>query len=89
MEDYIELTPEEATAWIEIQQAKKTLEKHGYYIDNLWQTIDIMENYECTEEQAQKVLHSALTNESTMEQIFLVISFIATDMNLKEKEDEV
>lgn len=70
---------------IEIDEAKKILKKHGYFVDNLWQTWDVTDIWECTEEQAQELLYKALTSESTMEQIYIAMTFISEDMNLKEK----
>lgn len=68
-----------------INDAKKLLKEHGYFVDNLWQVEDVMGNWECTEKQAQEVLYKALTSESTMEQICIAITFMAGDMNLKER----
>ena len=67
-----------------IDDAKKLLRGHGYFVDNLWQTCDITDIWECTEEQAQELLYKALTSESTIEQIHIAVCFMAEDMNLKE-----
>lgn len=68
-----------------IDDAKKLLKEHGYFVDNLWQVEDVIGNWECTEEQAQEVLYKALTSESTIEQIHIAVCFMAEDMNLKER----
>lgn len=70
------------------EQARQTLKEAGYFVDNLWSIHDVMDRYECTEEEAQEVLESALTNGWIVEQIHLTIANIAEDFNLKEKEDE-
>ena len=69
-----------------IAGAKRFLEEQGYYTSNLWQVSDIMKNYECTEEQAQEVLDTALNNDYIMEQIWGCIDDEALDINLKKKE---
>lgn len=70
---------------ITIEKAKAFLKEKGYYVDNLWNIEDVQCNYDCTDEQAQAVLHKSLTNEYTVENIFLSISIISEDLNLIEK----
>ncbi len=65
-----------------IQQAKAFLKENGYFIDNLWSIYDVKENYDCTDEQAQKVLNNALTNDYIVEQINLSINEFADLENL-------
>jgi hypothetical protein len=67
----------------EINKAKEVLKTNGYYIDNLWSTPDVMQNYNCTIEEAQEVLDQALTNEATMEQVWFAINFHAEENNLE------
>jgi hypothetical protein len=43
-------------------------------------------NHDCTEEEAQKVLEGALTNEATYQQIWDAISYEAESMNLKRRD---
>jgi len=68
------------------EEAKKVLENEGYFVDNLWQTCDVTMNYDCTEEEAQKVLNEALTNEATYQQIWEAISYSAESFNLKRRD---
>jgi hypothetical protein len=56
-----------------IEEAKAILKQAGYYIDNLWHVDDVKSRFECDEDDAQEVLHSALKNEATMEQIWYAI----------------
>ena len=56
-----------------IEEAKKVLKDNGYYVDNLWRVEDVQSEFKCTEEEAQKVLDLALTNEATMKQIWYSI----------------
>lgn len=84
VKDFIELSPSaEHQKEIRIYEAKKFLEKEGYFVDNLWSVQDVMLNYDCTEEEAQEVLSKALQNEATMEQIWFAIHFEAGYRNLK------
>jgi hypothetical protein len=69
-----------------IAGAKQFLEEQGYYTSNLWHVADVMENYECTEEQAQEVLDLALNNDYTMDQISGYISDASMYLRLKRKE---
>lgn len=54
--------------------ARDLLRKKGYFVENLWCTDDVTQNYQCTNEQAQRVLEIALKNEATVEQIFYAIA---------------
>ena len=70
----------------EEQKARELLESKGYFVGNLWSVQDVQSRFNCTDEEAQLVLEKALTNEATMEQIWLSISFAAEEYNL-EKQD--
>tara|TARA_R110000824_G_scaffold316724_1_gene503992 strand:+ start:209 stop:418 length:210 start_codon:yes stop_codon:yes gene_type:complete len=59
-----------------IKQAKELLESKGYYVGNLWSVDDVYSRYECTNEEAQEILHKALTNDATMEQVWLAIDMV-------------
>jgi len=72
------------TARDEINNAKETLRKAGYFIDNLWHIEDVHLNYECTDKQAMNVLESVLTDEYIMEMINVSISSQAKELNLKQ-----
>lgn len=85
--DFVDLSPSKETMRaIEIAQAKELLRSEGYFVGNLWQTCDVTLNYDCTEEEAQGVLNSALTNEATYQQIWEAISYKAESMNLKRRD---
>jgi len=71
----------------EIEQAKAILKQHGYFVDNLWSTQDVTDRYECTEEEAQEVLETALTNEWVMEQIWFSIDDACDSLKIELKED--
>lgn len=58
-----------------VENAKKVLRDHGYFVDNLWHIQDVQVNYmKASDEDAQKILNTALTNEATMEQISFAIT---------------
>lgn len=68
----------------EIKQAKETLKKNGYFVDNLWSIEDVQDIFNCSDEEAQDVLNIALTNEGTMHHIWSVIRFVGQDKSLVE-----
>lgn len=68
-----------------IESAKQFLKDNGYFVDNLWSVNDVKGKFECTDEQAQKVLSSALQNEATTEQIQFAINIHAEFDNLPKK----
>ena len=55
------------------------LKSRGKFVDNLWTTDDVKSRFDCTEEEAQEVLYEALTNERTMEQIWVAIERYGDD----------
>ena len=57
--------------------------REDYQTENLWCVTD-MEIYDCTDEQALDILHDALTNDVTMEQIWFAIDFHAEDRGIKK-----
>lgn len=70
----------------EVEKAKAVLRANGYFVDNLWHIQDVQANYiKASDEEAQKILNIALTNEATMEQI----SFAITDAIESYFDDEL
>ena len=65
------LTTEERE--IRIDNAKAVLKAAGYFVDNLWHVEDVQAKFDCSPIEAMLVLNRALTNEATMEQIWLAI----------------
>jgi cobalamin-dependent methionine synthase I len=72
---------------MELQQARKVLKDAGYQTDNLWQINDVKGNYNCTDEEAMEMLIETLTNETTMEQIWLAIDICAQNRRIENKND--
>ena len=75
MKNTIKLPDDQEIA--EMKEAKELLESNGYYVGNLWSVDDVHSRHECTNEVAQDILKKALTNEATMEQIWLAIDMYA------------
>ena len=71
----------EETKEMLISQAKFTLKQAGYFVENLWYVDDVRHATEesISNEQAMEVLSMALTNEATMEQIWMSID-MATEI---------
>ena len=72
------LTTEEQE--IRIDNAKAVLKAAGYFVDNLWHVEDVQAKFDCSPIDAMSVLNRALTNEATMEQIWLAI-YVDGDYN--------
>ena len=67
-------------------EAKQVLRDNGYFVDNLWHIHDVynVADGNIQKDQAMQVLSMALTNEATMEQIWMSIQMateILTDKN--------
>ena len=72
----------------EIEQAKALLKENGYQVDNLWCVDDVKGKFKCTDEEAYDVLYGALTNDATMEQIWLAIDIHAEADGLEPIDEE-
>lgn len=68
----------------DVYYAKKLLKSKGYFVDNLWCVDDVVQNYNCTNDDAQSILNTALTNNATIEQIFLAIDYAAENLNINK-----
>lgn len=68
-------------------KARELLKRNGYYVNNLWTTGDVTQNYNCSDEVAYEVLDSAMQNDATMEQIFLAIDYKCDDLEIKKIND--
>ena len=71
----------------DIAEARLFLKSKGYFMENLWTTDDVTQNYDCTQEQAHQVLEMALTNQATIEQIFLAIDDACDHLEIKQLKD--
>ena len=72
---------------VSTEDLRNELELRGFQTDNLWQTVDVTQNYECDSDVAMDILTDALNNEWVIEKVFFVIDQIAQDeYNIKRKE---
>ena len=71
-----------------VEEAKAVLKANGYFVDNLWNVIDVRCKFNCTDEQAQYILEKSLTNDATMEQIWLSIGIFGEMEKLEPVNDE-
>jgi len=58
---------------MKIEACKDSLKRKGFFIENLWHTDDVIQNYKCDESEAQNVLYSVFDSEWLIEQIFEMI----------------
>jgi hypothetical protein len=68
-----------------ITEALDFLESQGFYIHNLWHIQDVQDKFECTPEEAMKVLDEAVSGELIMEDIQISILIYGRQNGLKEK----
>jgi hypothetical protein len=71
----------------DVSVARELLKRNGYYVNNLWTTSDVTQNYECSDEVAYEVLDRAMHNDATMQQIFLAIDDVCDDLEIKKIND--
>lgn len=69
-----------------IESAKKLLSENGFYTGNLWSVEDVKSKFECTDDEAYKILDEALKNDATMEQIWFAIDFHGQENFLEAKD---
>jgi hypothetical protein len=55
------------------EELKNELSRRGFFTDNLWCVEDVKSRFVVTDDEAQEVLEKSLTNDATMEQIWLSI----------------
>jgi hypothetical protein len=71
----------------DVSVARELLKRNGYYVNNLWTTGDVTQNYNCSDEVAYEVLDRAMHNDATMQQIFLAIDDVCDDLEIKKIND--
>lgn len=72
----------------DVAKARELLKENGYFVDNLWCTADVTENYHCSKEKAQQVLNMALTNTATVEQIWYAIDDACDTLEIKSNQNQ-
>ena len=79
-----EVVSDDFSSRIDIENAKQVLRENGYFVDNLWQTCDVKNSYECTEQEAYNVLYEVFDTDNVQQEISEMIWHIAETMNLKQ-----
>jgi hypothetical protein len=69
------------------EQLKVELSRRGYFTDNLWCVEDVKSKFIVTNDEAQDILNSSLTNEATMQQIWFSIETFGEMGGYKEVEE--
>jgi hypothetical protein len=69
------------------QDLREELKLRGYYVDNLWSTHDVSQNYNVTETEAQEILDEAMTSEYITGEVFTSIDEIAHSRGIKKVID--
>lgn len=69
------------------EELKNELSRRGFFTDNLWCVEDVKSRYIVTDDEAQEVLDKSLTNEATMEQIWLSIETFCEMENYSPVEE--
>ena len=70
---------------MKVEEAKQVLKDAGFQVANLWSLPDVMDNYDCSEEEAMKLLEQTLTNDHVMETIWASMDIIADINGIKTK----
>ena len=70
----------------EIEKARAVLRDAGYFVDNLWNVRDVLENYECDRDKAYSILSNSITNEAVMQHIWEAIDMAANEEQIKFKQ---
>jgi hypothetical protein len=68
-------------------ELREELSRRGFYTSNLWHVDDVKERFNADDDDAQEILDSALTNDATMEQIWLAIEMYADDNGFNRIEE--
>jgi|TARA_R110001592_G_scaffold125249_1_gene334782 hypothetical protein len=71
-----------------VVQAKQTLKRNGYIVDNLWQTGDIKQNYICDNDTAEYIVSKALCSEQITSATFEIMDEYAEEAELKRVDNE-
>jgi len=71
----------------DVATARALLRSKGYFTENLWCVDDVTQNYKCSNDVAYDVLDKAMSNDATMEQIFLAIDDVCDDLEIRKIKD--
>lgn len=65
---------------ISSEDLRQELQLRGYYTNNLWHVDDVMQNYNCTSENALEILDDVMQGEYVTSMVFDCI-----DINVENK----
>ena len=68
------------------EQLRNELVNRGFQTANLWHIDDVLQNYECCDEDAMDVIRRALNNECLMEVIFQFIDEVCSQEGINKKK---
>ena len=72
----------------DISNAKETLKRNGYIVDNLWQTCDVKQNYICDDSTAEYIVSKAVCSEQITSATFEIMDEYAQEEKLKRVDNE-
>ena len=58
---------------IDSNDLRDELASRGFYTNNLWHVDDVKQNYDCSDEDAQKILDKTMQSEWITQEIFTFI----------------
>lgn len=76
----------EKTEIMKVEEARQVLKDAGFQVANLWSLQDVMDNYECSEEEAMNLLEQTLTNDHVIESIWASMDIIADINGIERKQ---
>lgn len=77
---------EYAKEHLSVEDAKKILERQGYFVDNLWHVDDVTAwVYECDEDTAKQIMSKALTSEDVIHSVWDKMDYFSNHFKLKIK----
>ena len=68
------------------EQLRNELANRGFQTANLWHIDDVLQNYECCDEDAMDVIRRALNNGYVRERIFHVIDEVCSQEGINKKK---
>ena len=68
----------------DVDKARAMLKAKGYFTDNLWCISDVITNYDCSNDDAQRVLLNAMTSEATIDHIYFAIDDACSNLKIKK-----
>lgn len=67
--------------------ARAFLRSEGFFTENLWSVHDVLETHDCSRGKAYEVLEKVMSNEATMQQIWLAIDDACDHLEIKKIND--